>query len=157
GCGLIDLDGDGDRDALVVNGHILDNAELFGDLSTYRERPQAYENDGAGRFRVLPARPGFLDTPRVLRGLAFRDLDGDGDLDAVATPTEGPPVLLRNDGSPANGRVLLKLVGSASNRAGIGARVRWWCGGVERLAEARTGSSYCSASDPRVQLGLGGA
>ncbi|HKE02405.1 MAG TPA: CRTAC1 family protein [Planctomycetota bacterium] len=157
GCGLVDLDGDGDLDVLAANGHILDNAELFGDVSPYRERPLAFENDGTGSFRVLPATPGFLSTPRVLRGLAFGDLDGDGDLDAVATCNEGPPVLLRNDGSPRNGRVVLRLIGAASNRAGIGARVRWWCGNVERAAEARTAFSYLSASDGRVVLGTGSA
>jgi enediyne biosynthesis protein E4 len=155
GCGLVDLDGDGDRDALVVNGHVLDNPELFGELSAYKQKPLLFENDGAGRFRRVAATSGFLATERVLRGLAFGDLDGDGDPDAVATPTEGPCVLLRNDSSPANLRVMLRLSGNPSNRTAIGARIRWWCGGVERLAEVRTASSYLSASDSSVELGLG--
>jgi hypothetical protein len=157
GCGLVDFDGDGDLDALVANGHILDNAELFGDASPYRERPLLFENLGRARFKLIAATQPFLATPRVLRGLAFADLDGDGDPDAVATPSEGPPVLLRNRSNPINHRITLRLAGNPSNRAAIGARVVWWSGGVAHTSEVRTGHSYLSASSAALSLGLGAA
>ncbi len=155
GCGLVDLDGDGDRDVLVVNGHILDNAERFGDASPHRQRPLLFENTGDGTFALRSADTPFLSTARVLRGLAFGDLDGDGDPDAIASQNDGPPVLLRND-TDAQGRwVLLRLAASPSKGASLGARVHWWRGPIESVAECRSAFSYLSASASDLALGLG--
>jgi len=154
GCALVDWDGDGDRDVLVANGHILDNAELFGDVSPYKQRPLLFENEGRGRFRRLPPTSPFLTTTRVLRGLSIADLDGDGDPDAAATASEGAPVLLQNRSTGSTSWVGIRLRGKPSNAAGIGARVRWSRGGVESVAECRTGFSYMSASQPEVLVPL---
>lgn len=157
GCALEDFDGDGDRDALIVNGHILDNAHLFGDLSPYRQRPLLFINSGRGKFAPVPPAREFLKKTRVLRGLAIGDLDHDGDPDGVATASEGPPVLLRNDSRPQGARIVLKLKGKKSNACAIGARLVVKAGGVQSVHEVRTAHSYCSASDTSVALGLGGA
>lgn len=155
GCGLVDFDGDGDRDAIVVNGHILDNPELFGDISKYRQRPLVFENNGKGKFKILSTIQPFLQKERVLRGLAFGDIDGDGRVDAIATPSEGPPVLLKNESSPKNGRIALRFKASRSNAAAIGLQLNWLQGGVRRYAETRTGFSYLSASDASLAIGCG--
>ena len=81
GCGLVDFDGDGDLDALVANGHILDNAELFGDASPYRERPLLFENSGRARFKLIAATQPFLATPASCAGSRSRIST------ATATPT----------------------------------------------------------------------
>ena len=59
----------------------------------------------------------------VGRGSAYADIDGDGDLDVVLTANGGPARLFRNDGGNANGWIRLELVGRASNRDAIGAKV----------------------------------
>lgn len=154
GCALVDFDADLDPDALVVNGHILDNALLFDDASPYAQRPLLFENGGAGRFSRVTARSGFLSEARVLRGLAIGDLDGDGDPDAVATPSEGAPILLRNDSKPAHHRLVLRLEGAPSNRSAIGARLQWSVAGRRHVTEVRTGFSYLSTSALPLSLSL---
>jgi hypothetical protein len=101
------------------------------------------------------------------RGAAFGDLNNDGRIDVVIATLDAGPVLLRNDG-PANGasaRVAAKnhwlglsLVGSKSNRNGIGARVTVSDGaGKKQIFDANTGGSYLAANDPRIIVGLGAA
>jgi hypothetical protein len=96
-----------------------------------------------------------LTEPLVGRGLASGDIDGDGDLDMLLTVCGGPPRLLRNEMTGERASIILKLVGRASNRSAIGARV-----GIDgphgRLTEeVRSGGSYLSQPDLRVHFGLG--
>ena len=51
------------------------------------------------------------------------DYDNDGDLDLVITANNGPARLLRNDNGNQNDMLRVKLVGTRSNRDGIGAKV----------------------------------
>jgi hypothetical protein len=66
-----------------------------------------------------------------------------------------PPVLLRNDGGNANHWLGIKLVGIKSNRDAVGAKVTVTAGGRRRNKQRLGGTSYCSASDPRLLFGLG--
>ena len=66
-----------------------------------------------------------------------------------------PPVLLRNDGGNTNHWLGVKLIGTKSNRDGIGATVTITSGGKPRSKELLGGTSYCSASDQRLLFGLG--
>ena len=79
GVDLADIDNDGDLDALVANGHVLDAPEMSGSGSSYEQVNQVFENTGGGIFTTV-ADSGVV-TARVSRGLATADLDGDGDLD----------------------------------------------------------------------------
>ena len=97
--------------------------------------------------------PALLE-PRSARGVAFADLDNDGDLDLVINDLDGPPQLLRNDGGNAKNFIQVKTIGTKSNRDGLGARVKVVTGGITQIDEVRSGGSYLSQSDPRLHFGL---
>jgi hypothetical protein len=149
---LVDVEGDGDLDAHVVNGHIYDRPKRQG--STEAQRAQLLWNDGSGRFVERACGPAF-DKPFVARGSAAADFDNDGDPDIAVSSSNGPLQLLRNDGAHGSWLGLL-LVGTKSNRQGVGARlVAETPAGKKRTRFVEAGSSYLSTSDPRVLFGLG--
>ena len=89
------------------------------------------------------------------RGLAVGDFDNDGDSDLLLINVGEPPALLRNDGGNRNHWLGIALTGTTSNRDGIGAKVTVTAGGRRRTKQRLGGTSYCSASDPRLLFGLG--
>ena len=110
----------------------------------------------AGFVTATPAQTGpDLFKPAVGRGSAYADIDGDGDLDIIATQVAGPPMLLRNDRPLGNHHVRLKLVGTRSNRDALGATVKITAGGRSQWREVMTSKSYLSASELPVTFGLG--
>ncbi len=89
------------------------------------------------------------------RGLALGDIDNDGKLDAVITTNNGPAYILHNETATTNHWLTLKLIGSKSNRDGIGATVTLKTATGIQYQTVTTGGSYCSASDVRPHFGLG--
>jgi hypothetical protein len=157
GTKFADFDNDGWSDLAIANGHIHDNAEVLDRNSHYRQPAQLFLSERGERFvdRSVEAGPGFTE-PAVGRGLAVGDLDNDGRQDLVLTDLEGPPRVLYNRIAAPGSWLRITLKGRRSNRLGIGARVRVTGGSQRWTAEATTGGSYLSASDPRVHVGLGG-
>jgi enediyne biosynthesis protein E4 len=155
GCDFVDLDNDGWQDLVVMNGHILDNiAEIQTNLS-FAQPAQVFRND-AGRFRDVTASTGSaIQRPRVGRALASLDFDRDGDLDLAISSRGGDAELLRNDGGNTGEFVALRLVGVASNRDGVGARVSFELDGRPWTDEVRAGSSYLSQNEITLHVGLG--
>jgi hypothetical protein len=92
----------------------------------------------------------------VGRGAAYGDYDNDGDLDLLIMSNNGPARLLRNDNANQNDLVRVKLIGTKSNRDGIGATVSVKTSkGAKSDQMVRTGSSYASQSELPLVFGLG--
>ena len=123
-CFFFDYDNDGWPDIFVANGHIEDDIEKIQKRIKYRQPPHLFRNlDGHGFQEVNAQMGAAFDTPRVARGAAVADINNDGYLDLLLMTNNGPAVLFRNDGG-TNQSVRVKLVGTKSNRDGIGSVVR---------------------------------
>jgi hypothetical protein len=155
GCDWADFDNDGWVDLVVTNGHILDNiAEIQTNLS-HTEPAQLFHNV-RGKLQDRSDSVGSaLRRPRVGRGLATLDYDGDGDLDLALANNGGPAELLSNQGGNRSGWVALDLIGVRSNRGGVGARLEAELEGLPWVEEVRAGSSYLSQNELAVFVGLG--
>jgi hypothetical protein len=155
GSRFFDYNNDGLVDLFVLNGHPFEPINKLFPETTYRERPFLFENTGQG-FRDVAAEHGnSLKQMYAGRGLAVGDIDNDGDSDLLMMNVGEPPVLLRNDGGNTNHWVGINLVGTKSNRDAVGAKVTVSAGGKRRSKQRLGGTSYCSASDPRLLIGLG--
>jgi hypothetical protein len=156
GCFFFDVDLDGLQDLLVVNGHIDDTLSKAQARVTYAEPPHLFKNEGQARFRDIAIQMGGgFAQPKVGRGAAFADIDGDGDPDVVITSNGGPAFLYRNDVTTSHRVIRLTLRGTKSNRDAIGARVRVFAGDQTYWKMVKTGSSYLSQSELPLSFGLG--
>jgi len=153
---FFDYDNDTDLDLAIVNGDVIDNVSEFRDSTSYEQRKLLLQNDGTGKFKdVGPiSGPGFA-SKKAGRSLSIADIDNDGDLDLLIGNVGQTPDLLRNDGGNRRNSLLIRTIGSKSNRDGIGARLKLTVGGKVLIREVKAGSSYLSQSDLRVHFGLG--
>jgi hypothetical protein len=111
-----------------------------------------------GTFEEVSKAAGLADMPlKSRRGAAFGDIANNGNIDIVVLNVGEPPSLLLNTNKITNHRVLFRLVGTKSNRAGIGARVTIHAEGMTQFDEVRGGGSYLSQNDLRLHFGLGSA
>ena len=148
---FFDYDLDGYPDIFAANGHIEEEIGRVQPKIQYQELPLLLRNQGKGKFEQVNA----FTKPIVARGAAYGDFDRDGDLDILITTNNGPAYLYRNEGGNRNHWLQLKLVGTKSNRDGIGAVVRVTSAGGTQWQSIHSGSSYCSASDLALTFGLG--
>jgi enediyne biosynthesis protein E4 len=156
GTRFMDYDNDGWRDIFMSDGHILDNIERYKAEVRYAEPKLMFRNTGRGIFENVSDRLGAdFQRPRVSRGAAIGDFDNDGDLDVLVNNNGEPAQLLRNDGGNANHWLEIFLIGTKSNRDGVGARVKLTAGDLTLYDQRKGGMSYQSAQDPRLHFGLG--
>jgi hypothetical protein len=156
GCLFLDADLDGFLDLAAVNGHIDDTVRNIRRGVNYEQPPQLFLNDGKGHFHDVARDIGTgFAAPRVGRGLAYGDFDGDGDLDLLITTNSGPAYLFRNDQTAGNRSIRFRLIGKKSNRDAIGAHVRLHHDGIVQSRMVKTGSSYLSQSELPVTFGVG--
>jgi hypothetical protein len=149
GTKFFDYDNDGWVDLFVANGHV------YPQLPGYRQPRLLHHNNRNSTFTEVSADFGAVLTEnRVSRGVAFGDIDNDGDVDLLIADLDGPPQLLRNDGGNTNNSILIKTIGTKSNRDGIGARVTVVAGDLTQTDQVRSGDSYISQSDLRLHFGL---
>jgi hypothetical protein len=156
GCVFFDADLDGRLDLAVANGHIDATVRNVRTSTTYAQSPHLFMNQGGGRFRDVAHQVGAsFSTPKVARGLAYGDFDNDGDLDLLLTTNQGPALLYRNDLLNGNRSFRLRVVGTRSNRDGIGTVVRVYTPDGAQMRTVKSGSSYLSQSELPVTFGLG--
>jgi hypothetical protein len=157
GCFFFDYDLDGWPDVFVANGHIDPDIQRVQANVKYAMPPHLFRNVGKGRFEEVTKLMGAaFASPRVARGAAYADIFNDGRLDVLMATNGGPAALFRNEamGGAANRSLRVKLVGTKSNRDGIGATVRVTASGETQAQMMRSGSSYLSASELVLTFGL---
>jgi enediyne biosynthesis protein E4 len=139
-----DYDNDGDLDLFISRGAFDPVQSLL------------YRNNGDGTFDAVTG--GIAGQSAAWVGCGWGDFDNDGFMDLFVTERHGRNVLYRN-GTNANHWLKVKLTGTASNRAAIGAKVRvkaTIAGKTVRQMREISGGAICQ-DDLRPNFGLGNA
>jgi len=147
--GAFDFNNDGYKDFFVAGGNVVDNAELISARQS-RQPNLLFVNQGGGKFNLQ-----LLPGNAFHRGAAFGDFDRDGRMDAVVTRLNEAPLVLRNITHATGHWLALRLVGTRSNRDGIGARVHVTAASGEQWNRVTTSVGYAGSSDRTVHFGLG--
>jgi hypothetical protein len=149
GTACADLDRDGDEDFAVANGHVI----KYPEASPRRQLPLLLCNQGKRFQRVAFPADSYFSKPHEGRGLAIGDLDQDGDLDLVVSHLNDPVAVLENR-TPGGNWVGARLIGVASPRDAIGARLILHTSRGDQVRRVKGGGSYLSHSSSLVFWGL---
>jgi hypothetical protein len=141
----------------VAQGHVLDTVEKSTAYLKYKQSLLLMRNTGKGFVNISATAGAVFTLPLAARGAAFGDLNNDGQVDAVVAVLDDVPVILKNNGTK-NHWLGISLVGTKSNRNGIGARVTVTnFVGQKQIEDVSSAGSYLSSNDPRIVFGLGSA
>ncbi|MBW3598217.1 MAG: CRTAC1 family protein, partial [Planctomycetes bacterium] len=157
GVGFVDFDNDTFCDVFIGCGHLGEDFNPSASrMSSYRAPPVILRNRGDGTFVDASNTSGAgANRAMAARGVACDDLDNDGRVDVVVLNSRGRPVVLRNESSPGNHWLQVRLRGVGANRHAVGARVKITAGGKELAAEVHSGRGYQSHFGSRLTFGLG--
>jgi len=157
GVGAFDFDNDGHKDLFTANSHVSENAGKLDANNQYRQRNAVFRNESQGHFRSVSREAGLEALEAAAhRGSAFGDLNNDGKIDVVVSTIGQPAEILFNTSPAANHWILIQTEGVASNRDGIGTRIKLTSqSGRVQYNHVTTSVGYASSSDKRVHFGLG--
>ena len=145
--GFFDFNNNGWKDLFTANSDVNDLIDLF--QSTHYKQPNSlFANLGNGTFEDTSAEAGFT-LARAHRGSAFADFDNDGKIDVVVSALGEPAELWQNVSPDVNHWINLKLIGTRSNRDGIGARIKLG----NQFNHMTTAVGYASSSSAGVHFG----
>jgi len=181
---LFDMDNDGNRDIFITNGinhdltdldfvnffanEIIQKMALTGKkqaidsiINKMPVKPQpnyAYKNNGDITFDNANKEWGF-ETPSLSNGVAYGDLDNDGDLDMVINNVNMLPFVYRNnsDSLTNNNYLKIKLEGDQVNKFGIGSTVKIFHNNKIYVQEQMPSRGFQSSMDYVMTIGLGKA
>jgi hypothetical protein len=154
---FLDYDLDGRLDLLLANGHLESEIHKVQQSQTYAQSPTLFWNCGEGcRGRFVPVEDaGDLTEPLVGRGVAYADVDADGDPDVLITQNGRRPALLRNDQQTGHHWLRVQLRGRGPNTGAVGARLVLTAGGATRTRVVMPSRGYMSQVERTVTFGLG--
>ena len=152
-CSIVaDIDNDGWKDIFTANSHVNDRVAEFEAIE-FKQANSLLLNDGRGRFLDATTASGLAGAVAAHRGCGVADFNGDGGLDLVVLVLGAPAELWKNESQPDSRWLIVRLVGTRSNRDGIGARVI--VGNQVRTMTTAVG--YASTSHAGLHFGLGTA
>lgn len=155
--GIFDFDNDGNKDIFTANSEINDNSMEIAHRP-YTLSNGLFHNRGDLTFEDVSGTAGKgFSLPAAHRGAAFGDLNNDGKIDIVVAALNDTPQLLMNRTRTLNHWIILNLVGTKSNRDGLGTKVKITTSHGSQFNYATTAVGYNSSSDKRVHFGLGDA
>jgi hypothetical protein len=171
---FMDMDNDGNKDLFVTSGVLRDinNRDIMGDSRSIiyfkaktEYRPElfpstpvknhVFKNNGDFTFTNEADSWGFGD-PGFSNGVAYSDLDNDGDLDIIVNNINSIAGLYENNVVPANYHYLkVGLSGSGTNTFGIGSIVTVRTGDITQKQELTLTRGYQSSVPTTIHFGLG--
>lgn len=103
------------------------------DIWTVGSRLTLWRNAGQAGFVNVTAATGLDKLTGPFASVAFADLDGDCDTEAILTLADNQVRILKNEGGNANGQVKVRLFGNRSNASGIGVKLETTAGGLRLI------------------------
>lgn len=150
GTAFVDMELDGDEDLVVANGHIETRA--IG--SAFDQRPQILDNIEGKFFRLVPRDGNYLAVPQPSRAVAMADFNRDGLLDYAVSRLNMDAALVENRSKRLGKYIVVRLIGTSSNRDAIGASVRLDAGGKSWVRQRFGGGSYAATGESLVHFGV---
>ncbi|MBT8310139.1 MAG: VCBS repeat-containing protein, partial [Flavobacteriaceae bacterium] len=181
---IFDMDNDGQRDIFVSNGinhdlTDLDFVDFFANeiiqkmavtgkkeaidsiIEKMPQKPQpnyAFKNNGDLTFDNANKDWGF-EIPSTSNGVAYGDLDNDGDLDMVVNNVNMEAFVYRNNTNQLtdNNYLQLKLIGKEPNQFAVGSTVQLYYEDNIVVQELMPSRGFQSSVDYLMTIGLGNA
>ncbi len=121
------------------------------------EHDVLFRNDDNGKRFTDVGHITGIDLETDGRGMTYLDYDLDGDMDVVVVGHRQQAILLRNDCGQNNNWLQVDLVGTKSNRQGVGTRLTVRTGSQKQMREVRAGGGFLQSNSVPTAFGLGKA